>query len=247
MTHNLSRVLIFVSFLSVTACAGYESQKTLPDDPMSEGQATEIEGDNSNVTTGLPSEDSLPTNTADKENILSKYNYLDPNHLVPTDLLAKAVTYYDVNLAKITNKNYLSVIDFGKKSSLKRFFIIDMKTGAVWAIHTAHGKGSDTNGDGYADKFSNSSGSNMSSLGFYRAAETYSGTHGLSMRLDGLSSTNSKARARAIVVHAADYVSEKNVIQGRSWGCPAVAPGNRDKVISMLKNGSIIYAGISGS
>jgi hypothetical protein len=247
MTQNLSRVLIFVSFLSVTACAGYESQKVLPDDPMSEGQAAETEGDNSNVVTGLPSEESLPADSAAKESILSKYNYLDPNREVPTDLLEKAVAYYDANLAKIANKNYLSVIDFSKKSSLKRFFIIDMKTGAVWAIHTAHGKGSDTNADGYAEKFSNTSGSNMSSLGFYRAAEAYSGTHGLSMRLDGLSTTNSKARARAIVVHAADYVSEKNVIQGRSWGCPAVAPENRDKVIAMLKNGSIIYAGLSGS
>lgn len=240
-------VLMFVSFLSVSACANYESSKILPDEEMSEEEASQTEGDFSNVATGLPSEDSLAISTNEKENVLSKYQHLDPKHEVPTDLLEKAVTYYDANLNKIANKNYLSVIDFSRKSTLKRFFIIDMKTGAVWGIHTSHGKGSDTNADGIAEKFSNTSGSNMSSLGFYRAAETYSGKHGLSLRLDGLSSTNSKARARAIVIHAADYVSEKNVIQGRSWGCPAVAPENRDTVISKLKGGSIIYAGLSGT
>lgn len=240
-------VLMFVSLFSVTACANYESSKALPDEEMSEGEASQTEGDHSNVATGLPSEDSITASASEKESILSKYQYLDPKHEVPTDLLEKAVTYYDTNLTKIANKNYLSVIDFAKKSSLKRFFIIDMKTGAVWAIHTAHGKGSDTNGDGFAEKFSNTANSNMSSLGFYRAAETYSGKHGLSMRLDGLSSTNSNARSRAIVVHAADYVSEKNVIQGRSWGCPAVASENRDSVIAKLKGGSIIYAGLSGN
>lgn len=49
----------------------------------------------------------------------------------------------------------------------------------------------------------------MSSLGIYRCAETYEGKHGYSMRLDGLEPTNSLARERAIVIHSADYVSEK--------------------------------------
>ncbi|HWU45027.1 MAG TPA: murein L,D-transpeptidase catalytic domain family protein, partial [Bdellovibrio sp.] len=70
----------------------------------------------------------------------------------------------------------------------------------------------------------------------------YDGSHGYSLSLDGLSSTNSNVRSRAIVVHGADYVSEADVIQGRSWGCPAVAMENRTKLIDMIKNGSIIYA-----
>ena len=88
-------------------------------------------------------------------------------------------------------------------------------------------------------------GSNASSLGYYMTAETYTGSHGYSLRLDGLSSTNSKVRSRAIVVHGADYVEEAAVIQGRSWGCPAVAMANRTTVINMIKGGSIIYAGLS--
>jgi hypothetical protein len=164
---------------------------------------------------------------------------------VPTDLLKKAVLYFDANQSKFPNKNYISVIDFKKSSKLKRFFIIDLKTGKVLAVHTAHGKGSDANHDGLAEKFSNVSGSNASSLGVYKTAETYNGSHGRSLRLDGLSSTNSNARARAIVIHGASYVSESNVIQGRSWGCPALAESLKDKVIDMVKGGSMIYAGLS--
>lgn len=171
------------------------------------------------------------------------YSYLDPKGLVPDKLLNAAVAYYDANLSKISNKNFLSVIDFSQHSAKARFFIIDMKTGAVWAIHVAHGSGSDPNHDGFADRFSNTSGSNASSLGVYRTAETYSGKHGLSLRLDGLSSTNSNVRRRAVVVHGASYVVESAVKQGRSWGCPAVAMENRTKVINMIKGGSIIYAG----
>ena len=58
----------------------------------------------------------------------------------------------------------------------------------------------------------------------------------------GLSSTNSNVRARAIVIHGASYVQESSVIQGRSWGCPAVAMENRDTVVKALKGGSLIYA-----
>jgi hypothetical protein len=168
---------------------------------------------------------------------------VDPTHVVPTKHLATALLYYDANKTTLKNPNVLSVIDFSQFSGNKRFFIIDMKTGSVWGIRVAHGSGSDPTHDGYAHTFSNVSGSNMSSLGFYMTAETYTGDNGLSLRLDGLSSTNSNARSRAIVVHGASYVEEANVIQGRSWGCPAVAMENRDQVINLIKGGSLIYAG----
>jgi hypothetical protein len=117
-----------------------------------------------------------------------------------------------------------------------------METGAVWNIHVAHGKGSDSDHDGFAEKFSNVNNSNATSLGFYKTAETYQGSHGYSLRLDGLSSTNSNARSRSIVVHGASYVEDKERIQGRSWGCPAVSMANYTKVINLIKGGSLILA-----
>jgi len=245
---NVIRTTVAFAALTIlsTACAGYDSKGPVLEETLSETDAIAADGtgdQNQAESTPLITPTELPK--TQEEIVLSKYDHLDPNHEVPTDLLKKAVLYLDANQSKFPNKNYLSVIDFAKSSKLKRFFIVDLKTGAVWAIHTAHGKGSDPGHDGIAEKFSNVSGSNASSLGVYKTAETYTGSHGRSLRLDGLSSTNSNVRARAIVIHGASYVSESNVIQGRSFGCPAVADSLKDKVIDKIKGGSIIYAGLS--
>ncbi|MGZ3722638.1 MAG: murein L,D-transpeptidase catalytic domain family protein [Bdellovibrionales bacterium] len=212
----------------------------LPDEPGTEPVQNGTEG----TAPVIEPEPVLSQSAQDR--ILAKYAAIDPGHIVPDDLLKKAVLYYDANLSKLGNPDFLSVINFAANSSKARFFIINMKSGAVWAIHTAHGKASDPDHDGNATAFSNTSGSNESSLGFYKTAETYSGVHGLSLRLDGLSSTNSNVRARVIVIHGASYVQESSVIQGRSLGCPAVAMENRDKVVNELKGGSLIYAGLAG-
>jgi len=180
--------------------------------------------------------------------ILSGYTRLDPKHLVPDNLLYDAVLYYHANLENIANKTWLSVVDFSKHSSKARFFLIEMKTGKVQAFHVAHGIGSDPNNTGYPISFSNVSGSKKSSLGAYLTAETYDGCcgHGRALRIDGLSSTNSNVRSRAIVVHGAKYVKEANVQPGRSEGCLALSMNIKDAVIAQVKEGSIIYAGLGG-
>lgn len=212
----------------------------LPDEATQEQVVNTTAGDNDQAAADDVTLQA--TAVSDRAAILAKYNYLDPKHLVPTNALADAVVYWAQNKQKFANVNYISVINFAQSSKEARFYIIDMNSGSVWPIHVAHGKGSDPDHDGYATKFSNVSGSNATSLGFYKVAETYTGSHGLSAKLDGLSSTNSNARARAIVIHQADYVQEKSVIQGRSWGCPAIAPENRSKVLAALKGGSLLYA-----
>lgn len=176
------------------------------------------------------------------QKILQMYDYLDPQNIVPDKALADAVLYFENNRARISNKNFISVIDYTQNSRENRFYIINMNTGAVWNIHVAHGKGSDPDFDGHATSFSNQSGSLKSSLGFYLTAETYYGEHGLSLRMDGLSPSNSNARQRAIVIHGASYVQNVDRVQGRSWGCPAIALNLRDRVIGLLKGGSLIYA-----
>jgi hypothetical protein len=86
----------------------------------------------------------------------------------------------------------------------------------------------------------------MSSLGFYLTDEsTYEGGHGDSLRLEGLSSTNSNARQREIVIHSADYVSnwfisEKHRL-GLSLGCPAVPLEKISSVIRKMIGHGLLF------
>ena len=145
-----------------------------------------------------------------------------------------------------------AVVDFSAHSTAPRFHVIDRASGRV--LHTfrvAHGHGSEgSRNDGYAEVFSNVPNTNASSLGLYRAAETYISEvyPGLAMRLDGLSPTNSNARARFIVIHAARYMEpetwkgKKGGRPGLSDGCFVFSKSDRDSVVSALEGGALIYA-----
>lgn len=246
MNSTLMSFILGIIFLSATSCGKTYEPKVLHEETLSEEEITAIEGTGDRAPADVVEMKTPAFTLSEKSQIRSKWSHLDPNHVVPAALLQKAVEYFEANQSRFANKNYISVIDFSKKSSKVRFFVVDLKTGSVWALHTAHGSGSDRDHDGYAESFGNVSGSNKSSLGFYKTAETYQGRNGYSLRLDGLSSTNSNVRSRAIVVHGAKYVYDKAVIQGRSSGCPAVSHANRDKLINKIKGGSLIYAGLSG-
>lgn len=246
---SLLSVAALAVAVSISACAPKTSEQ-LPDEAADEitGAAPDRQADSAQpgfTTDASDLADVQPADTMASSAILAKYSNLDPQHLIPRNLLAAALDYFDAHASSIKNKNYISVIDFAMPSSKRRFYIVNMETGAVFATTVAHGKGSDANNDGVADKFSNVNDSNASSLGVYVTAETYNGTHGLSLRLDGKSSTNSNVRMRAIVVHGAAYVQDREVRQGRSWGCPAVPMAYRDRIIGWLKGGSVIYANLS--
>lgn len=144
----------------------------------------------------------------------------------------------------VKNDNIISIVDYTKPSTEKRFYIIDLNKNEV-LLHTyvAHGRES---GEDFAQKFSNIESSFQSSLGFYVTKETYYGRHGLSLKLDGIEKDiNDKAYKRAIVVHGADYVSEKFIKEhgrlGRSHGCPAVSNEENEKVINLIKGGSAMF------
>lgn len=174
--------------------------------------------------------------------VWSDYNHLDPKHLVPEQALKQALSYYDEIKDKISNPNYLTVIDYSQNSSQYRFYLVDMKNGGVETLKVAHGQGSDPNHDGWADKFSNKPNSKATSLGFYLTSSTYQGKYGTALKLDGLSTTNSNARSRAIVVHGAPYVTESAEKVGRSWGCPALSKKVSARIIEAIKEGSLMYA-----
>jgi hypothetical protein len=138
----------------------------------------------------------------------------------------------------------LTVIDFSLPSTAKRMWIIDPEKGKVLLSSVvSHGRNS---GDLMAKSFSNQPESYKSSIGFYKTAETYSGKHGYSLRLDGLEQGfNDQARNRAIVIHGADYAREefaKSVGRlGRSLGCPALPSELSAKAIDLIKDGSLLF------
>jgi hypothetical protein len=143
-----------------------------------------------------------------------------------------------------TNKKLLSIIDYSKPSTEKRFFIIDVENRKLlYNTLVAHGKKS-----GYmnATKFSNKYGSHKSCLGFFRTGNSYHGKRGYSLQLEGLEKgINDNARSRGIVIHGANYVNERlvngNGVIGRSWGCPAVSKKLSKEIINLLKGGSLLY------
>ncbi len=173
------------------------------------------------------------------------YSHLDSDHVIPSRLLQTTLNYYKKNLEKITNQRFVAIIDFSAKNSKERFYLLDMESGRVETYLTAHGKNSDPDYDGYATEFSNTPDSLMTSLGFFLTAETYIGQNGYSLRLDGLSKSNSNARARAIVIHGAPYVtpSRPGGKIGRSFGCPALEMRYHKDLIDSLKDGALLYAG----
>lgn len=177
----------------------------------------------------------------ERKAILARYAHVQHDG-VRTELYENAILYYDTNRAVIPNGRYLSVLDFAKHSKYRRFYILDMEGGDVQSYVVAHGKNSDPDWTGNAQYFSNVSGSNKSSVGYYLTAETYYGAHGRSLRLDGLSATNSNVRERAIVIHGADYVVDGQDKQGRSLGCPALPNDAVQRVIDKIAAGSVIYA-----
>ncbi len=174
----------------------------------------------------------------------SKWSHLDPKKEVPAVALSKALAWYDANEAKVQNKSYLSVVDFSKHSGRDRFYVINLKSGAVEALHTAHGAGSDPNRDGYADRFSNTPGSGMSSLGAFLTGEMYwdDGENRWSLFIDGKENSNSNARDRWVVVHPATYVRENSSSTGLSLGCPALDPSVADRVMRQIAGKSVFFA-----
>lgn len=148
-----------------------------------------------------------------------------------------------------TERLEYAVLDFSRPSTEPRLFVLDLLGGGLsFAELASHGSGSqDPNDLTRASHFSNVSGSNASSLGLARAAETYWGSNGYSLRLDGLDpGFNDNVRDRAIVIHAADYATQAFVDDygylGRSQGCPAVDPAVHEDLIDTLTGGALLFS-----
>jgi hypothetical protein len=189
-----------------------------------------------------PAPNFLPSSDASSVGI---WKELAKGQLLPPSLpvLELALNGY-AQLQEKLKKPLLTVIDYSLPSTQKRLWIIDLAQQKI-LLHTvvAHGRNS---GALRAEKFSNRPESYQSSLGFFQTGEAYQGKHGYSLRLDGLEvGINDQARARAIVIHGADYAKETVAATagrlGRSLGCPAVPPDLSTPLIKLIKEGSLLF------
>ncbi len=167
------------------------------------------------------------------------------NAIDPT-LLQRALSSYERHRTRLTARDYIGIADFSVPSRAPRFHLLDMTSGKFKSLLVAHGRGSDPDHSGWVERFSNLPGSAASSQGAYLTRDIYQGKHGRSRRLVGLDPDNSNAESRAIVIHAAWYVSPDMVRQhgklGRSEGCFAFSESDLAAVLDRLGPGRMIYA-----
>jgi L,D-transpeptidase catalytic domain len=165
---------------------------------------------------------------------------------VAPDILRRALAALDRCGDRIEHRDVMAIADFSLASRSPRFHLVDLEDGSVSSHWVAHGRGSDPDHTGWLERFSNEPHSNATSAGAYRTGEPYTGAHGRSIRLEGLDTSNSNAASRAVVVHAAWYVSAAITARwgmlGRSEGCFAVSHDSLNEVLARLGPGRLIYA-----
>lgn len=185
--------------------------------------------------------------TVARQQIDSIYNLLAVSAAgLDKDVFEKAYQGYVYLLSqnKIPKPGIITIADYSKPSSEKRLFVIDVANARVlFNTYVAHGKNS---GATNAESFSNAPNSNKTSLGFVLTGETYVGSKGYSLRLDGLEAgINDNVRNRAVVIHGSSYVdaarAKNGVMMGRSFGCPALSWVDYKPIIDEIKGGSLMF------
>jgi hypothetical protein len=159
--------------------------------------------------------------------------------------LALAAVTCAVNSGDMERPRTLTVIDYSRPSTEPRLWVFDVETGRLlFKELVAHGRNT---GENMATRFSDVPESRQSSIGLFVTDETYVGSNGYSLRLDGLEpGFNGRARERAIVMHGAPYVNASLAASqgriGRSWGCPALREAVARDVIDTIRGGGVIFS-----
>ena len=150
-----------------------------------------------------------------------------------------------VNTGELERPKTLTVIDYSLPSTEPRLWVFEVASGRLlFKELVAHGRNT---GENMATRFSDTPESRQSSIGLFVTDETYVGSNGYSLRLDGLEpGFNGRARERAIVMHGAPYVNASLASSqgriGRSWGCPALREAIARNVIDTIRDGGVIFS-----
>ena len=153
--------------------------------------------------------------------------------------------YHKASSRGAVKKQVLTVIDYSLPSSKQRMWVFDVNhSRLLYNTYVAHGQNSGMNTPSH---FSNVSSSKQTSLGTFVTRDTYMGSNGYSLNLQGLEKGfNDNAYNRRVVIHGAWYVEpdyiRKSGRAGRSWGCPSIAKTLAKPVINTIKGGSVVFA-----
>nr|WP_214460593.1 murein L,D-transpeptidase catalytic domain family protein [Flavihumibacter fluvii] len=149
--------------------------------------------------------------------------------------MAKARQLAKVAAQNGYNTEFAFLVDMSVKSNKNRFFVVNLRTLSIEMTSlVAQGRGKERLN---LDKdYSNSPGSNCSSLGMYKIGKSYDGDFGRSYRLFGMDATNKNAYQRAIVLHAMGSIPniETNFPIWQSEGCPSVSTLMLEKLGSLI-------------
>lgn len=187
-----------------------------------------------------------PTHPMETNATVTKWIQLSERLHINTQAFRLAMNGYEKlkSLGRIQNERFLTIADFSKPSNEERLYVVDLLLEKI-VIQTlvAHGNKSGTL---FAKFFSNKNASHQSSLGFYVTGNIYNGKNGASLELNGMEAgINDHARNRAIVMHGADYVSNRFIQQqgyiGRSQGCPAVPNDQLNPIIDAIQGASCMF------
>ena len=141
---------------------------------------------------------------------------------------------------EVSNKNFVTIIDFNKNINEERLYVVDIyKRNIILKTIVSHAyrTGNYQKGLLYAENFSNEVNSKKSSLGGYLTKNTYYGDFGYSLILKGLDKTNSNAEQRKIIFHSNKLMKKK-----WSFGCFATPDSINSKLINIIKKGTLVYA-----
>lgn len=132
-------------------------------------------------------------------------------------------------------------VDMGIHPGKYRLFLVNLRDGSVKARSLCcHGMGGSSTE--LTPEFSNTPGSNCTSLGKYRIGQQAYSRYGIHIhyKLHGLQATNNKAFERVVVLHSYSPVPEREIYPatpplGWSLGCPVICDKTMQEVHDVLQ------------
>ena len=73
---------------------------------------------------------------------------------VRADLLNRALEAQKIHAKETKDTGRLVIVDYSRHSKEERLFVVNLESGDVTGFRAAHGRGSDTDHDGFLDRFS---------------------------------------------------------------------------------------------